>query len=254
MPPKKNNTNPDEEFVSVTFMKELLDQQKLYYKDLLDRQEQNFRSFVQIITDSTNQRMDNLVREMQDLKSSLQFSQDELKDLKADKDSNLKKIKQLEQDIASRNDDVSTGLTEKLDYIENQSRRNNLIFDGIKEEKGETWEQAEMKVKDVIKKKLHINPVHIEIERAHRNGKPGERPRPIVAKFLRYKDKQTISGKAKMLKGTSIYVNEDFSDRVRRKRRELQPALRAARERGQLAYIRFDKLVISDRTREYAGI
>ncbi|KAI8488105.1 Tetraspanin-8 [Branchiostoma belcheri] len=248
MPPKRNNnTNIDEEVpVSVAFMKEMLEQQKVYYKDLLDQQEKNFRSFVQIITDSANQRMDNLVREMQDLKNSLNFSQGEISDTKETSDKNADKLKQLEQNIMTYNTEV-TEMANKLDYIENQSRRNNLIFDGIKDDRKETWEQSETKVKEVLRNKLRLNTDSIEIERAHRNGKPGDRPRPIVVKLLRYKDKQNILRQAKMLKGTQIFINEDFSDKIRQKRKDLQPALRAARERGQVAYIRFDKLVISDR-------
>ncbi|KAI8517875.1 hypothetical protein Bbelb_038920 [Branchiostoma belcheri] len=248
MPPKRNNnTNIDEEVpVSVAFMKEMLEQQKVYYKDLLDQQEKNFRSFVQIITDSANQRMDNLVREMQDLKNSLNFSQGEISDTKETSDKNADKLKQLEQNMMTYNTEV-TEMANKLDYIENQSRRNNLIFDGIKDDRKETWEQSETKVKEVLRNKLRLNTDNIEIERAHRNGKPGDRPRPIVVKLLRYKDKQNILRQAKMLKGTQIFINEDFSDKIRQKRKDLQPALRAARERGQVAYIRFDKLVISDR-------
>jgi len=237
----------DEEVpVSVAFMKEMLEQQKIYYKDLLDQQEKNFRSFVQIITDSTNQRMDNLVREMQDLKNSLNFSQGELGDMKTVSGKNVDKIKQLEQDILTYNNEV-TEIVNKVDYIENQSRRNNLIFDGIKDDKKETWEQSEVKVKEVLKTKLRLNTDAIEIERAHRNGRPGDRPRPIVVKFSRFKDKQSILRHAKLLKGTSIYINEDYSERIRQKRKDLLPALRAARERGQVAHIRYDKLVISDR-------
>ena len=86
------------------------------------------------------------------------------------------------------------------------------------------------------------------IERAHRTGNPsgysGKRPRPIMIKFLRYKDKMDVLGKAKDLKGTKIYVNEDYTEAVRLKRKELIPAMKAARERGDIAYIRHDKLIV----------
>ncbi|KAI8490236.1 hypothetical protein Bbelb_319740 [Branchiostoma belcheri] len=252
MPPKKgNNTSADEDPVSIAFMRELLEQQKVYYKDLIDQQEKSFRSFVQIIADSTNQRMDNLVREVQDIKNSLQFSQGELSEVKKASERHTEKLKELESNIATFSKDVSE-LVEKNDYLENQSRRNNLTFDGIKDERGETWEQSEHKVKEVLRRKLHLNADDIEIERAYRNGKSqlADRPRPIVVKFLRYKDKQEILRNAKMLKGTSIFINEDYSERVRKKRKDLLPALRAARERGQSAYIRFDKLVINENRRD----
>ena len=89
----------------------------------------------------------------------------------------------------------------------------------------------------------------VEVERAHRAGKPGgERPRPIVVKFLRHKDRTSILQRTKALKGTRIFINEDFTESVRQKRKELMPELRAARERGDIAYLRHDKLVIHPRT------
>ena len=48
----------------------------------------------------------------------------------------------------------------------------------------------------------------IEMERAHRTGKPvtnRERPRPIVVKFVKFKDKLAISEKEKNLKGSNIH-------------------------------------------------
>ena len=42
---------------------------------MLQQQENSFKCFVQILVDSTNKRMDDLTREVQDLKNSLQFSQ-----------------------------------------------------------------------------------------------------------------------------------------------------------------------------------
>ena len=62
----------------------------------------------------------------------------------------------------------------------------------------------------------------IEVERTHRTGKPttspGDRPRPIVAKFLRFKDKVAVLERAKNLRGTYIFLNEDYPEAVRQKR------------------------------------
>lgn len=52
-----------------------------------------------------------------------------------------------------------------------------------------------------------------EVERAHHTGKPGgDRSRPIGVKFLTYKDKSTIPQRTKVMKGSNIYINEDFTD------------------------------------------
>ena len=99
---------------------------------------------------------------------------------------------------------------------------------------------------------MKIDPKLVEIERAHRTGKlltseDVKRPRPMVVKLLRHKDKQTILSKAKILKGTSIYINEDYSDAVRQKRKELVPEMKAARARGDIAYLKYDRLIVHSR-------
>ena len=50
----------------------------------------------------------------------------------------------------------------------------------------------------------------------------------------------------KKLHGTNMFVNEDYSDRVIKKRTELMPKLKEARRKNQRAFLRFDKLVIYD--------
>ena len=56
----------------------------------------------------------------------------------------------------------------------------------------------------------------IEIERAHRLGRKRDdgKPRPIVAKFLRYQDKEFIRKKAYLLKGTKFGIAEQFPKRL----------------------------------------
>lgn len=76
------------------------------------------------------------------------------------------------------------------------------------EEKGENWEMSEIKVKEILWNKFSLNVKDIEIEHAHRVGKFNEsKPRQIVVKLLRYKDKQMILSLTKKLKGTRIYIN-----------------------------------------------
>lgn len=56
-----------------------------------------------------------------------------------------------------------------------------------------------------------------------------------------HQDKEEES--AKQLKGTNIYLNKDFSDLVRQKRKELIQAIKEARQRGDIAYLRYGKLI-----------
>lgn len=107
------------------------------------------------------------------------------------------------------------------------------------------------KLREFFKDKLKIDPKSIEIERAHRIGNSKQqttKPRPIVVQFLHYKDKELILTKAKThLKNSGVYVNEDFSDRIRKKRAELFPAMKEAREWGNFAVISYDRLIVKPR-------
>ena len=173
--------------------------------------------------------------------------------LKSEFASQTSLIVELRAEIAS----VKTPLTEtttaqkasaeRLDYLEDQSRRNNLRIDGIKEEQGETWEHVAEKVKALVKNKIGIQG-EIPIERAHRVGKPsGDRPRSIVARFLSFTDKNNILRNAKKLKGSNLYINEDLCETSRNKRKEQLPQLKQARSEGKIAYFVHTRLVIKER-------
>lgn len=242
MPKAKSNNIPEmtsdlgtEESVSMAQVRVLLDQQKEIYKALLEQQERSFKTCVEIVFESTNKRVAVLQNEVHELKASLDFTQKEFDELK------------LSKTVMETVNKSLISLSEKSDYNESQSRRNNLIFDGIQESESETWSDSEAKVKKLLSEKLGIDHQKIELERAHRTGKTSSeatRPRPIVAKFLRFKDKQEVLSNAKKLAGTNIYINEDYPEAVRQKRKDLLPAMKEARKRGDIAYLRYDKLIV----------
>ena len=126
-------------------------------------------------------------------------------------------------------------ITNKSEYLECQSRRNNILIDGVPEERSETRHATEAKAKQLLAEKLDHDPKLIETECARRNGKYNEqynRPRTIFMKLLRYKDKEEILKRGSKLKGSKIYVNEDLTERVRQKHSELWPQLKEARGNG----------------------
>lgn len=243
MPPKKL---PDEDSISLMVVHELLEQQKTFYKDLINQQENRFKDFVQMILDSSNKRLDGLTREVQDLKTSLQFTQNELDMLKQEHTQSSERLNSVGADLTSLQQ-TTLSVSTKLEYTENHSKRNNIIVDGIAESPNEKWAETEVKVRSLLSEKLKMDHRQIEIECVHRSGKPvpmGNKPRPITVKLLRHKDKLSILAKAKALKGSNVYINEDFTDTVRQKRRELLPEMKAARQRGDIAYLRYDKLIV----------
>ncbi|XP_059358646.1 DDB1- and CUL4-associated factor 8-like [Carassius carassius] len=52
--------------------------------------------------------------------------------------------------------DSLLAVSDKMEYLESQTRRNNLVFDGIQESQGETWSETEEKIKKVVKEKLQL--------------------------------------------------------------------------------------------------
>lgn len=62
-------------------------------------------------------------------------------------------------------------LSAKLDYLENQSRRSNVIIEGIPDTKMESWSDIKIEAKKSFTDHLKIDPKLIEIERAHCGGK-----------------------------------------------------------------------------------
>ena len=108
---------------------------------------------------ANNKRVDDFVivtiGDISELKASLQFTQKELQEVKqsvkVNNDGNIagdKLLAKLTDDI-KRVDDVA-------DYKENQSRRNNLRVDGVKEKPGETWQETETALRQVVQRELTL--------------------------------------------------------------------------------------------------
>lgn len=149
-------------------------------QEFMQIQQDCFKSLVNSLMDSFNKRLDDLSKEVQTIKVSLEYTQKEVNEAQ----DQLKNVSSLDADIASIRKSIEEN-QDKLDYLENQSRRSNVRINRIKEDKDESWDDTETKVKEVLTK-MDIPPEDVKIERAHRTGKPNP-SRQIVVKFLRYK-------------------------------------------------------------------
>ena len=75
-------------------------------------------------------------------------------------------------------------------------------------------EDTDEMVLDVINNKLNIEMSQISIERSHRLGKRkgrGQKPRAVIGKSTRYKDRHHVFRKKKLLKGTGFSVTESLT-------------------------------------------
>ncbi|XP_077491262.1 uncharacterized protein LOC144101915 [Amblyomma americanum] len=135
------------------------------------------------------------------------------------------------------------------DDLENQSRRNNLIFYGIHDKATESWEQSETKIISFCAEKLKLSVDAAAIERAHRLGRYApDKHRPLIVKFLSFKEKNRVLSNAAKLKDTDWAISEDYSAKVWQQRKKL---MQFAKARGGKLKLRFNKLNLDNKTYMY---
>uniref|UniRef100_L7LY49 Tick transposon n=1 Tax=Rhipicephalus pulchellus TaxID=72859 RepID=L7LY49_RHIPC len=133
-------------------------------------------------------------------------------------------------------------VTERVDDLENRSRRNNLIIYGLHEARAETTQDLERKVKDeVFHEKLGMSVTGIE--RCHRLGRKSEnKARPVILKFLDYREKIALFKASHKLKGSELSLSEDFSRLVRDTSRLLWESAQKERQKNMKVRLVYDKL------------
>ena len=129
-------------------------------KEIMKAQETAMKAFFETFVENTNKRIDRLTNEVREVVQSLEYSQAELRDLKQEvKD--IAKItasqhREVESNIANNDARISAAierideLEQKTDDLQNRSRRNNLCFDGVKEDVNEQWPVSERKIRDIL--------------------------------------------------------------------------------------------------------
>lgn len=216
-------------------------------KVLLDSNSQAFRSALDVLAEQFNSRISDLEKKINDLVNSLEFSQAEVADLQGE----LRTLQKVDREQKNKIEDLTTCVADmrlRVNYQEDYSRRNNLRISGMQElANGETWEQTAEQVAKLFQQKLQLPP--IALERAHRIGTSGRaQPRTVIARFEKFQDREAVVRNAKKLKGTGIYVNEDLCPASQEIVRNQLPALKQARSEGKIAFFKYTKLVIKERT------
>ena len=191
--------------------------------------------------------MREMARDAAELKASLQFTQNEVGNIKKslhEKSDVLDDVVKRIEIVASVQHDIENG----INCLENQPRRNNQRIDGVADGNADTWADTEgnadtwadtevnadtwadteaaMRRSFVSALNISVNQ-DIRIERAHRmtGNSHSSKPRTIVVKFESFKDRETILHAARKQKPRGLYFNEDLSQRVLASRKEQLPRL-----------------------------
>ncbi|XP_037502608.2 uncharacterized protein LOC119377056 [Rhipicephalus sanguineus] len=195
-----------------------------------------------------------LISEMQSLKTQLTSTTNTIANLSTrltDLENHCQNLLALRTEVDALNSKTGQlthrmcDIEERLDDLENRSRRNNLIFYGFPDTNPkETYAQSEQIIIDHCLKCFGLTVVTKDIERAHRLGRYStNRKRPIIVKLSSFKTKESILSNGPKLKGTNLSIGEDFTRPVRTARKQL---VTFARSKSVPFSLRFKTLHIGD--------
>ena len=151
-----------------------------------------------------------------------------------------KEVEELRGTVEDKDKQIEYLHTQHL-YLESYSRRENLKFFGIPENEASASQGKDaVGTIDVLCEFLHDvlgfgDPKrNMEFQRVHRIGKSVRgKPRPILARFLRYQDRKTVLRAGFELKGTEYMILQDFPQEIIERRRKQMPKLKEAKKRGE---------------------
>ena len=224
-------------------------------KLLCDQLQQGFKASVEIMYTNISERVRSLERENVELKIALEYAQKDINELKAKK-SDKQDIYDLRLDLNKLESETQTGFedcTKRSDELEDYTRIDNILIDGIAEDAGwENEEVTESKVHKMLRANMKMEKVGIEI--AHRIGQrkeatAGETPKPrtIIAKVTHRRDRDAIMRNRVALTGSGIFINEDMCTNSYAKKMSQMPEFRAARKDGKTAFFRGTKLIVREK-------
>ncbi|CAH2092405.1 unnamed protein product [Euphydryas editha] len=136
-------------------------------------------------------------------------------------------------------------LEKEIEFLKREKRSNNIIIFGLEESEKSTSELFQ-NVKENFRRDLNIIIEENGINKLYRlgKGKNGNKPRPVLCSFVNGWKKDEIMKNRKSLK--KIYISEDYSKEVLEKRKALRPQLLEEKKKGNIAFLKNDKLIIRE--------
>jgi ribA/ribD-fused uncharacterized protein len=132
-------------------------------------------------------------------------------------------------------------LLEKQLYLDSYNRKENLVFHGVAQKPNEN---CAAEIRHIMKTVMKIpNADAIKIQRCHRLPSRGQNA-PIICRFLCFDDREAVWAKKVALKGSKIFVSENFAPEIEDRRQMLYPILKEAKKRKLKAIIKYDKIVV----------
>ena len=200
--------------------------------------------------------MSDLTNHVNELKTALEKNQQELTESKDKLKIAENRIGDLQMQVTGlsvkcdRLSNANIKLQDQLTSMESQSRRNNLILDGLADSEHKTPDQCRDKVMHVLEVKMEVANVRdfrfVRIHRLGRYQKNSKKPRPVIFKLHYYDEREKIWQNRRKLQGHNIWLQEDFPEAIRQKGSVLAPVVKAAKAQGKKAFLSVDRAIIDD--------
>lgn len=133
----------------------------------------------------------------------------------------------------------------RLNQLERNGVQRNIIIFGVEEQEKSYFDLQEI-VTNIIKTSVGIDIQENELVVLRRLGKKGSRARPISVELSTLGKKIKILKSKNKLQNTEIYIKEEFPNKVLQIRKELEAEKQKEIEKGNIAYIKYDKLVVKE--------
>ena len=141
---------------------------------------------------------------------SLEFMSAKFDDLEKEIKKKDGKINQLEKTIENLVEKQKT-LSSEIDGLEQYSRRNCLVLNGVNESNNESTNEILIKT---FSEELGVEIKEDDLDRSHRLGKPkrkDNKPRPTIVKFARYAVRGEIFTNRRKLKVKLLLITESLA-------------------------------------------
>lgn len=202
-------------------------------KDVKDRV-----SELEANTEGTGNLFDEMKTKTEDLNKAV-------RDLRADKIDQEDEYQTVKEKLDLLSAD-NNALKEKLTDLQCRQMKYNLIFTGLLEQ---PEEDCEAKLRQFLAQEMNITQ-HVELGNVHRFGKKSDTynspPRPIVARFIYWRDLEAVKKAGKFLKGKHFGVNEQFPTEIEDRRKKLYPIMKEEKKKKSKVVLKRDKLYVNN--------
>uniref|UniRef100_A0A8D9BR67 Endonuclease-reverse transcriptase n=2 Tax=Cacopsylla melanoneura TaxID=428564 RepID=A0A8D9BR67_9HEMI len=159
-----------------------------------------------------------------------------------------KKIKPVVKRVTDVEQKVGVN-SEKINNLEKEKRKRNVVIFGLEQDQNENFKSLEEKVLKMIRDKMEIEIYPFEVDFIKRIGKSNDK-KPVLMGLTTWKRKMEIISNGKKLKDSGISVKEDYPPEVQEIRKKLFEDMKTEREKGNKAYIRYNKLIVEAKPTE----